>query len=684
MRSLFLFCALVIASAAPGLAQRVPAPLPMRADAWSVDGSASIAPYKGRDVLQVESGFGFKRDVRFLDGTIDFDVELTRRRSFVYLHFRMLSDEEHEEIYLRPHKSDLPDALQYAPVWQGQSAWQLHHGPGGTGAVPFDAGTWTHVRLIVQGRNAALFVNDMTAPALVVPRLMRDPQPGYIALGGFANPENGTPIARFSNVVVQPGVVNYKFGAAPSPAPDTKALTIREWSVSQSFTTTPLADVPSIPPAATLGAFQPLATEPDGLLELHRHVKLPASGRLASAIAQFGVRAERAGTYAMDLGFSDVATVFVNGAPMFTRDDSYSFDQPRREGLIGFDQARIYVPLRAGANEISILLSDRFGGWGLMARFADGRGLTLVPAGSARASAPALWAGLTAGAHDVGFRQLPGTPATYAWYPASPGGSAMTLRACLGKAAGELSELLKSAKVSDAAAARYLDAPLAARRDAPAAAGSFPIIALAQGNAQTAGDQAVLGEFIASHGFIVVTTDSPMVATPMSSEAEVGPLAERQAAELGRAVDTVSGWPSAKRDARFAIGHSFGARAALLMAMRDPSVRGIVSLDGGIGTATASDSFRKAPSYDASKARAPILHFFEEQDAFMKPDFALLRSLPAPLTATALADMHHSHFTTIGFGAAMVPELAALTSAGPRIGDSLRRMGSEIIAFLQK
>jgi hypothetical protein len=39
---------------------------------------------------------------------------------------------------------------------------------------------------------------------------------------------------------------------------------------------------------------------------------------------------------AFDLGFSDVATVFVNGLQVFRGDASYSFDRPRREG-IGFD-----------------------------------------------------------------------------------------------------------------------------------------------------------------------------------------------------------------------------------------------------------------------------------------------------------------------------------------------------------
>lgn len=684
MRSLLALCLSLLTIGIPLHAQRPSAaPLPMTTAAWSLDGGgASFTAYKGRDVLQVETGFGFKRDVRFMDGTIDFDVELTRRRSFVYLQFRMASDDEREEVYLRPHKSDMPDALQYAPVWQGQSAWQLHHGPGGTAAVPFEPGAWTHVRLIAQGRHAALFVNDMKTPALLISRLMRDPAPGYIALGGFATTDEGTPIARFSNVVVQPDAVPFDFASAlaKQPAvepPAAKASIIRQWSVSQSFASSALADVPAMPPASMLGAFQTLATEPDGLLELHRYIKLPPTGRLTAAVARVQVRAARAGLYPLDLGFSDIATVFVNGRPIFTRDDSYSFDQPRRDGLIGYDQARVYLPLRAGSNELSVLVSDRFGGWGLMGRFADGSALTLAPSA---APTPVMWAGLPAGSHRVGFRRL--ATGAFAWYPALRGGTAMTMRSYLGSSAEGFAGFLKSAKVPDAAAARYIDAPLAAHRDAPLASGHFPVVALAQGNAETAADQAVLGEFIASHGFIVVTTDSPMIATPMSSEAEVGPLAEQQAGDLRRAVDFVSKWPSANAQVRFAIGHSFGARASLLMSMRDPSIRSVVSLDGGIGTATAADSFRKAPSFDASKATAPILHFYEELDTFMKPDFTLLQSLPAHATLTALPGMHHSHFTSIGFGAATIPELAAVTQAGSEIGESLRRMGRDLLAFL--
>src|SRR5262245_1129907 len=80
--------------------------LPFSDRSWQLQGEKTRITRQGdRDVLQVETGFGFRRDVRLLDGTIDFDVQLTRRRSFVYLYFRAEGDGEREEFYLRPHKS---------------------------------------------------------------------------------------------------------------------------------------------------------------------------------------------------------------------------------------------------------------------------------------------------------------------------------------------------------------------------------------------------------------------------------------------------------------------------------------------------------------------------------------------------------------------------------------------------
>jgi hypothetical protein len=89
------------------------------------------------------------------------------------------------------------------------------------------------------------------------------------------------------------------------------------------------------------------------------------------------VRAAQAGPRAFDLGFSDDALVLVNGKPLFRGEGSYSYDEPRREGLIGYDQARVFLPLVEGDNDLAVVVQDGFGGWGLMGRFPDPSGLVV-------------------------------------------------------------------------------------------------------------------------------------------------------------------------------------------------------------------------------------------------------------------------------------------------------------------
>jgi len=356
--------------------------LPFAGNGWELRGERTrLARVDGRDVLEVETGFAHRSDVRLQDGTIDFDVQVTRRRSFVYAYFRQVADGEREEFYLRPHKSSLPDAVQYAPVWQESSAWQLHHGPGGTAAVEFEPGTWTHVRIAVQGSRAALFVGNLTKPVLVVPQLSREPQAGSIALGAFlpANVPGEGPIARFSNVVIREGSAGFDLepAARAVSAPTVSGSgVIRAWSVSQSFVPED-KDVPSLPASKALGEFKRVEAEPSGLVQLDRHIRVPSEQKVSAALARVRVRAAQAGTYTFDLGFSDIAVVFLNGRPVFRGDGTYSFDRPRREGLIGFDNARLYLPLTPGDNELAILVSDTFGGWGLMGRFTNANGLTI-------------------------------------------------------------------------------------------------------------------------------------------------------------------------------------------------------------------------------------------------------------------------------------------------------------------
>ena len=175
--------------------------------------------------------------------------------------------------------------------------------------------------------------------------------------------------------------------------------------------------------------------------------------------------------------------------------------------------------------------------------------------------------------------------------------------------------------------ARLFSTPLAATRSSPSIASHSPLVLVGQGNGQSTADQVVLCEYLASHGFVVASTPSPTLRASLEREDQVGDFAETQCDDLASAILAVAAVLPADTTGIAVLGHSFGARGALLLAMRDPRVRAIVSLDGGIGTATGDSSFRGAPSFRAGAPLPPILHFYETLDPFMAPDFTLLKSL---------------------------------------------------------
>jgi hypothetical protein len=347
--------------------------------AWMLSGDGTrIEDYRATKALRMRTGRAIRRDVSLQDGTIDFDMAVTPHRSFVYLQFRMQSDEEHEEIYFRPHKSSLPDAIQYAPVWHGESNWQLYHGKGGTAPVTFARDEWIHVRIVLSGQRAALFVGEGATPELVM-RLAREPTAGYIALRSFV-PAGGAPdgvtAATFANVVVHSGHVPYDLG--PVARDSTPPGLVTRWQISPAFAVEPGA-VTRMPESllVTRSRWASIPVEPNGVAIIGRHVKRPA--RQAATIARLMLRATAAGLQRMDVGYSDYVTVFVNSRPLFAGDAHYSFDEPRQEGVIGLFQSMVWLPLVRGDNEILLAVADGFGGWGLTARLEPTAGVSVVP-----------------------------------------------------------------------------------------------------------------------------------------------------------------------------------------------------------------------------------------------------------------------------------------------------------------
>ncbi|HEY6141791.1 MAG TPA: acyl-CoA thioester hydrolase/BAAT C-terminal domain-containing protein [Thermoanaerobaculia bacterium] len=301
----------------------------------------------------------------------------------------------------------------------------------------------------------------------------------------------------------------------------------------------------------------------------------------------------------------------------------------------------------------------------------------------AQASSPALWAGLKAGPYAVGYVHFESGEPIDVWYPAGAPGQPLTFAQYLGGRAAGMRSFLKEQGLPEESIARLLDASMFATREAVPAARPEALVLMAQGNGQDAADQAVLAEYIASHGYIVASVPSPMIRQPMTGQSQIGSFAERQADALEAAMRRVRRILPARRERVAVIGHSFGARAALLLAMRHPQIRALISLDGGIGTSTGVAEMRAAKSFRRTARLPATLHIYEDLDAFMKPNFAFLESLRARrLRIEKAKAMHHAHFTTYGFAAAVIPEFAKVTNAGPEIQVNVAMMARKVLRFL--
>jgi hypothetical protein len=280
--------------------------------------------------------------------------------------WRVQDDENFESFFVRPHQVGNPDSVQYTPVFNGISSWQLYHGPGFWAPVSFPLDEWFRVRVVFSGERAEAYICDLEEPALVIRELKRPVKPGRV--GVFV----GGPsihVAGFAYDAV--GAVALS-GHAPPPVVARDGI-VPAWRISDAFRERDIASAPVLDPGLVAArSWSHLPSEPSGLADLSR-VNGLRDGR-NTALAWATIRSARAETKRMDLGFSDRAIVFLNGRPLFRGDDTYRSRDYRFLGSIGYFDT-LYLPLVEGDNELVVAVSEDLGGWGVQARFPEPTGL---------------------------------------------------------------------------------------------------------------------------------------------------------------------------------------------------------------------------------------------------------------------------------------------------------------------
>ncbi|HEV7428856.1 MAG TPA: family 16 glycoside hydrolase [Thermoanaerobaculia bacterium] len=349
---------------------------------WQVnDANARHEQFLGRNSLYLTSGFAFLKDVPFEDGVIDVDMAMTSLNSFVGVTFRGQSADDYEIVYFRPFKSGQPDAVQYTPAFNGSAAWQLYSGKGYTAAVPIPHDQWVHVRIEVRGLSVRVYFNDSEAPVLVNDDLKHGYSRGSIGLWGIAN---GGHFSNFRYTTTQAGEK-----PAVRPAPSAPGI-IAKWELSESFAAAQ-RDPESLPSAAALKAmtWQAVGVEVPGMVVIDRYRRGPdLLPPFADPQTRVGARPQRGVVFArttinsdrdqvtrMSFGYSDEATVFLNGRPLFTGRSAYRYRDPGFLGIMDVENDSVYLHLKKGRNELLLAVAEYFGGWGFISRIDDMRGI---------------------------------------------------------------------------------------------------------------------------------------------------------------------------------------------------------------------------------------------------------------------------------------------------------------------
>lgn len=356
---------------------------PMNEKHWvATTNNVEFLKYKSVSAVQStdNNDFGVMlKDFEFKNGTIEFDVEL-KKGGFPGIDFRIDKDTlNSEKFYIRYFGTtdDLKrTTLQYAAVLDSVNMWDVTDDY--QGAANLYQGKWNHVKLVVNGKQMKVYLNDTQRENLHVPALEGITDSGRIALTGNAV---------YANFIIRPNEIEKLApdeGYDPTYS-DTRYL--KNWLVSDPIDFPFGKDImkaisrsrgvaidPVLLDSATV--WKPLKAQRRALINLTRLYGGVEQGQRKLAWIKTTISSETKQEKRVDLGFSDEVWVFINGQHLLTDKNYYGspgMKEPR--GRCTIDNTSFKLPLQKGENEILIGVTNYFFGWGIIARVANTDGL---------------------------------------------------------------------------------------------------------------------------------------------------------------------------------------------------------------------------------------------------------------------------------------------------------------------
>ncbi|HVF91242.1 MAG TPA: hypothetical protein VNH22_14340 [Blastocatellia bacterium] len=370
-----------------GTVAEAPTAVSFDSDRWEIKGdNVRREDHLGRKSLFLSGGtFAHLKNLDFEDGTIEVDIAASTPRAFFGVVFRFRSLDEHEVFYLRAHKSGLPDAAQYTPSFNGSHAWQLYSGEGFTAAAEIPRDRWLHVKIEVAGLTGRIYLDNSDKPVMVISDLKQGYSKG--SLGIYAS-GMGAHFSDFKFTPVKPSA-----NRSPSKAPAQAQGILSRWELSEAFDTGDKT-LESLPSSNEMKAmrWQAVTTESPGMVVIDRYrrsldtlppfandpsLRLQRARGPKAVYARTTIYSDRDQVKKLSFGYSDEATLFLNGAALFTGKSAYRFRDPGFLGIMDVENDAVYLPLKKGANDLVLAVSEYFGGWGFICRLQDTAGVKI-------------------------------------------------------------------------------------------------------------------------------------------------------------------------------------------------------------------------------------------------------------------------------------------------------------------
>lgn len=346
--------------------------IPFDSKRWEIKAQESkIETYLGQPSLLLKSGLAVVKDSEFAEGIIEYDVAFGPERNFIGAVWHLQDLKNYEEFYMRPHQSGNPDATQYTPVFNGSDGWQLYSGEGYNARVKYSFNEWIHVRIVISGNRAEVYIHEMDNPKLFISDLKHHTHSGKVGVRSGDGAEAPVHFANFSFTKTDAPPLK---GTTKPPVATPPGI-ITSWEVSNSFDEKLLLDKLNLTAAdkQTL-TWQPLTGEDSGLTNLAK-IQGPEKGK-NTVFARVTISSETDQVKLLPFGFSDRVKVYFNDQLLYSGNDTYGTRDYRFLGTMGyFDE--LSLPLRKGENQLWLAVSETFGGWGIQAKFTDLTGISI-------------------------------------------------------------------------------------------------------------------------------------------------------------------------------------------------------------------------------------------------------------------------------------------------------------------